>query len=78
MFRFGHAAAKDGCLGILKRLIPVLRQAFPNARLSIRLDAGFTGTDQYHFFETRGLEYDANCIVPGNTLGLLMPFFLKK
>jgi hypothetical protein len=55
--RAGNAAAKHGCLAILKRLLPGLRQAFPKARLRIRLDAGFCGPELYEFFEAERMEY---------------------
>ncbi|MGH7926481.1 MAG: IS1380 family transposase [Candidatus Binatia bacterium] len=57
LLRPGNAAAKQGCLGILKRLLPRLRRAFPKAKLRIRLDAGFTGPELYEFFEAERLEY---------------------
>lgn len=57
MLRLGNAVAKRGCLGMLKRLLPRLRKAFPKARLRIRLDSGFTGPELYEFFEAQGLEY---------------------
>lgn len=57
MLRDGHAVAKQGCLGMLKRLLPKLREAFPKARLRIRLDSGFSGTELYDWFESEGLEY---------------------
>ena len=57
MLRPGNVQAKRGCLGMLKRLLPKLRQAFPRARIRIRLDAGFTGRELYQFFEAEGLEY---------------------
>jgi hypothetical protein len=57
VLRAGNSVAKDGCLGILKRLLPRLRKAFPKARLRIRLDAGFTGPELYEFFEAQRLEY---------------------
>lgn len=57
MLRAGNAQAKHGCLGMLKRLLPKLRQAFPRARIRIRLDAGFTGRELFQFFEAEGLEY---------------------
>jgi hypothetical protein len=57
VLRAGNAAGKQGCLSILKRLLPRLRKAFPKARLRIRLDAGFSGPELYEFFETEGLEY---------------------
>ena len=57
LLRPGNAPAKLGCLGMLKRLLPHLRQAFPGARIRIRLDSGFTGPELYTFFEAQGLEY---------------------
>ncbi len=57
MLRPGNATAKLGCIGMLKRLLPRLRQAFPKARIRIRLDSGFTGPELYEFFESEGLEY---------------------
>ncbi len=57
VLRSGHAVAKVGCLGILRRLLPRLRKAFPKAKIRIRLDAGFTGPELYEFFEAERLEY---------------------
>ena len=57
VLRGGNARAKTGCLGILKRLLPRLRRAFPKAKIRIRLDAGFTGPELYEFFEVERLEY---------------------
>lgn len=57
LLRPGNATAKRGCLGMLKRLLPRLRQAFPRARIRIRLDSGFSGSELYEFFESEGLEY---------------------
>ncbi|MEM7476707.1 MAG: IS1380 family transposase [Planctomycetota bacterium] len=57
LLRDGHAPAKRGCLAVLKRLLPRLRQAFPQATVRIRLDAGFTGAELYEFFEAERLEY---------------------
>lgn len=57
VLRPGKAAAKAGCVAVLKRLVPRLRQAFPKARIRIRLDSGFVGPELYEFFEAEGLEY---------------------
>ena len=57
VLRAGNVAAKHGAIGVLKRLLPRLRRAFPGARLRIRLDAGFSGPELYEFFETQKLEY---------------------
>ena len=42
---------------MLKRLLPRLRQAFPKARLRIRLDGGYSGAELFAFFEAERLEY---------------------
>ena len=57
VLRPGNAAAKRGCVGVLKRLLPRLRRAFPGARLRIRLDGGFSGPELFAFFEAERLEY---------------------
>ena len=65
--RDGHAVAKQGCLGILKRLLPRLRRAFPKAKIRIRLDAGFNGPEMYEFFEAQRMEYVV-CMSKNTTL----------
>ncbi len=57
VLRPGNAPANQGFIGILKRLLPRLRQAFPRAQIRIRLDSGFSGPEQYEYFEEEGLEY---------------------
>lgn len=57
VLRAGNAAAKQGCVAILKRVVPKLRRAFPRAEILVRLDAGFTGPELYTFFEAQGLKY---------------------
>ena len=41
VLRPGKAVAADGTLGVLSRLLPLLRCAFPRARVLVRLDGGF-------------------------------------
>lgn len=67
VLRPGDAATKLGCLAVLRRLLPRLRQAFPGARLRIRLDAGFAGPELYEFFEAERLEYVV-CMSKNNAL----------
>ena len=55
--RPGDAPANQGLIGVLKRLLPRLRQAFPDAQFRIRLDSDFSDPEQYVFFEAEGLEY---------------------
>ena len=57
VLRGGQAAATDGMFGLLRRLLPRLRRAFPGARLRIRLDSGFMGPEMFDLFEAEGLEY---------------------
>ena len=75
--RPGNAPAKQGMRGILKRLLPLLRGAFPKARLRVRLDAGFAGPELLEYFEEEGLEY-VLCLAANPTLkrvaaGLMEP-----
>ena len=77
MLRDGKAPAKQGCLEMLKRLLPRLRQAFPKARIRIRLDAGFSGPEIYEFFEAQRLEYvvciGTNAVLKAHAEPLLVP-----
>src|SRR5713101_10185718 len=41
LLRPGNAAATRGALGLLRRLLPLLRLTFPKARFLVRLDGGF-------------------------------------
>lgn len=57
VLRPGNASASVGAIGILSRLLPRLRAAFPRARLRVRLDGGFAAADTFAFLEREGLEY---------------------
>lgn len=57
VLRPGNAPDKRGCLSILKRTFRLLRQAFPKARLRVRLDAGYACPELFDFLETEGAEY---------------------
>ena len=57
VLRPGNATATVGALGILSRLLPRLRAAFPRARLRVRLDGGFAAAEIFAFLEREGLEY---------------------
>jgi hypothetical protein len=57
VLRPGNAGASVGALGILSRLVPRLRAAFPRARLRVRLDGGFAAPQIFAFLEREGLEY---------------------
>jgi len=57
VLRPGNASASVGALGILSRLLPRLRAAFPSARLRVRLDGGYATAELFALFEREGLEY---------------------
>jgi len=57
MLRAGNAPTKQGAIGILKRLIPELRMAFPFAWIRVRLDGGFACPELFTFLEEQQVEY---------------------
>jgi len=57
VLRPGNAPASLGALGVLRRLVPLLRVAFPKARLRVRLDGGFACPEVFEFLEVERLEY---------------------
>ncbi|MGB6602710.1 MAG: IS1380 family transposase [Steroidobacteraceae bacterium] len=57
VLRPGNVGAAVGALGILSRLVPKLRAAFPRARLRVRLDGGFAAPEIFDFLERESLEY---------------------
>jgi Transposase DDE domain group 1 len=57
ILRPGNAPASLGALGLLRRLVPLLRTAFPKARLRVRLDGGFACPEVFAFLEGARLDY---------------------
>jgi Transposase DDE domain group 1 len=57
VLRPGNVNASVGAIGILSRLLPRLRAAFPRARLRVRLDGGYAAAPIFAFLEREGLEY---------------------
>ena len=53
LLRHGKAVASDGAVGILSRLLPLLRCAFPRARFLVRLDGGFATPEVFDFLEAQ-------------------------
>ncbi len=51
MLRPGNAPTKLGCLSILRRILVRLREAFPRARLTVRLDGGFACPELFEFLD---------------------------
>lgn len=57
LLRPGNATASLGAIGLLKRLVARLRQAFPTARVRVRLDGGFAAPEMFAYLESERLEY---------------------
>src|SRR5712691_898553 len=61
VLRPGNASGSRGAVGILSRLISRLRQAFPKARIRVRLDGGFAAPEVLDFLDGQPhLEYLVN------------------
>jgi hypothetical protein len=57
VLRPGNAPAKLGALGILRRIVEQLSDAFPKAEILVRLDGGFACPEMLDFLEDAGLYY---------------------
>ena len=51
VLRPGNVPATRGTVGVLCRLLPLLRQAFPRARFLVRLDGGFATPEVFDFLD---------------------------
>jgi len=57
VLRPGNAPATRGAIGILQRVLKRLREAFPRARVLVRLDGGFAAPEIFDFLEQAGCDY---------------------
>lgn len=57
VLRPGNAPATRGAIGIMRRLLARLRQAFPRARVLVRLDGGFACGELFEFLEAQRGDY---------------------
>jgi len=57
VLRPGNAPATRGAIGILRRLLERLHEAFPRARILVRLDGGFAASEIFDFLEAQGCDY---------------------
>jgi Transposase DDE domain group 1 len=57
LLRPGNAPATRGALGVLRRLVPLLRTAFPTAQVRVRLDGGFACPAVFDYLDDEQLEY---------------------
>jgi len=53
VLRAGNVPAPQGALGVLSRLLPLLRHAFPLARFLVRFDGGFATPEVFDFSRGR-------------------------
>src|SRR5213080_3684266 len=61
VLRPGNASGSRGAVGILSRLISRLRQAFPKAKIRVRLDGGFAAPEVLDFLDSEPkVEYLVN------------------
>jgi hypothetical protein len=51
ILRPGKGSDRRGVLGVLRRIVPHLRQAFPKARILVRLDGGFAAPEIFDFLD---------------------------
>jgi hypothetical protein len=64
VLRPGNAPGSAGAVGILRRLIPRLREAFPKAKIRVRLDGGFATPEVFYFLDCEPkVEYIVNFAV---------------
>ena len=75
VLRPGNAPAKLGALGILRRILEQLIDAFPKAEILVRLDGGFACPEVLDFLEDAGLLYVVamaeNAVLARHAEGLL-------
>lgn len=57
VLRPGNAPAKLGALGILRRVLEKIIDAFPKSEILVRLDGGFASPEILEFLEDAGLYY---------------------
>jgi hypothetical protein len=57
VLRPGNASATRGAIGILRRLLERVREAFPCARVLVRLDGGFAAPQIFEFLEANRCDY---------------------
>lgn len=57
VLRPGNAPATAGAIGLLRRLIQRLRQAFPKTRLVVRLDGGYATPALFDFLDAQRVGY---------------------
>ena len=62
VLRGGATHASKGALGILKRIVKRIREAWDGVRIEIRADAGFAVPEIYEYCEKEGIDYTIGLI----------------
>lgn len=57
VLRPGNAPATRGALGVLRRLVSLLRTAFPKAQIRVRCDGGFACPELFAYLDDARIEY---------------------
>jgi hypothetical protein len=57
ILRSGLAGPAEGTIDALKRIVKILRKAFPKVLIELRADAGFSEPDIYEYCEKSRIEY---------------------
>jgi hypothetical protein len=57
LLRAGNASAPKGAIGVLRRVLERVREAFPRARVLVRLDGGFAAPEIFAFLEQQRCQY---------------------
>lgn len=60
VLRPGNAKGSLGAIGILNRLVPRLRLAFPKAKIHVRMDGAFATPQVFRWLEAHDLRYVVN------------------
>ena len=57
ILRPGNSPDKRGAIGVLRRLLPLLRKGFPKAQIFVRVDAGFCAPEILEYLDSERLFY---------------------
>jgi hypothetical protein len=57
VLRPGNSHAGHGTVAVLKRIVALLRRAWPAVEIEVRADAGFAVPSVYDYCETEGIDY---------------------
>lgn len=73
VLRPGNAHASHGTVAILKRIVALLRTAWPTVEIEIRADAGFALPAIYDYCESESIDYTIALITNGRLQDLAAP-----